>query len=634
MSRTALPAHEQGEDDPSRGATAGEAARRGDLAGPDTADLGPALDAATPQTRRADSSGGKLQHSVHGRWSAGQLKLPAGPSILAALTNGQREHANKDTGALRSLLTAAGFGAPARVSSLAAVWQLAAGFAAGCAVTMLAAVAVASRHLGPTPLTGHAVLKLAVILACEVVLVTVALALAINETGRALTLGVGSIAALITITYSVFGVRAGTAVTILCVALVAMLARQILHHVAESTVQVTVLPGGRRRTLPPGTHLLLPGEHVLVVLSTRPNSYQTMPERVYAPNGLVGEAALWVQYAVVPERAAQTIAATRVWERALRRRITAILREELERFLADTMTASGDNLAQALTAAPDGDEDAKAAAAAQELRVRIADRLRVEAPGRAVTVLAVELRQVLLSASVWDAWRSVPLSRHITVESVAVASASSSSPAAQPVAPPQPAIHLAPALAPPLPPAAAALMSLNHEPRPSAQAYFGSMQQRFGGLAAGFRRWLGAHQPFGEAETAPTATPEPPDVPPVASEGAGATPHGGERQLSARTLAAMYEAVEEQRITDPETIRHVADALGHYAPGSDEEIAGPFDPQAAAAELRQLLAQQAPAADASTAVPGADHPSSDVAAESSTPQPFPPADEDNILRGG
>jgi hypothetical protein len=104
------------------------------------------------------------------------------------------------------------------------------------------------------------------------------------------------------------------------------------------------------------------------------------------------------------------------------------------------------------------------------------------------------------------------------------------------------------------------------------------------------------------------------------------------RALSARTLAAMYEAVEEERVTDPVTIRHIAEAFGQYTRAPDDDVALSFDPQEVARDLLHRLAQQAaPAEPEPSAMPETGGPSPQA---DSRQQPQLPLSEDNILRGG
>jgi hypothetical protein len=94
----------------------------------------------------------------------------------------------------------------------------------------------------------------------------------------------------------------------------------------------------------------------------------------------------------------------------------------------------------------------------------------------------------------------------------------------------------------------------------------------------------------------------------------------------------MYEAIEERRITDPVTIKHVAEALGNYSPDRETEQHLRFDPHEAANELRQLAARQAELSEQETGDElDVDESSGD---DSATVEPAEPLDDDNVLRGG
>jgi hypothetical protein len=647
MSRTALPAHPQGEDDLKPGAQAGGPPRHKDPTGPPQAHRAPVAGGHALASERGADHQQQRARSARGARAPRQLSLPSGPPILNPPSDEHTSPAAHTRDTLRSLLTSAGFGPRARALDPNDIWRPAVGFAALCAAIVLAASAFAGHHVGHGTITPYALLTLAVVLLCEVALVTRALALAASATGRTLALAAGTACALVSATFILFGVRAGIAVSILCLIVIGMGVRQSIDQVADGAVHVTTLPGGRHRTLLPGLNILLPGEHVLAVLSTQPRTHQTLPEHVARPGGLEAEAAISVQYALLPAHADRAIAATRDWERVLRRQISGVLRDELTTFLTESAPAAtpSGGPRHAPTAAP-SDPSTPVAPAEEELRARIHQRLRREAASQGIDILAVTVREVMLSDTVWAVWRSTA-----TAEQVGAAGArESAAPAAPSPHAEVPTATSAPPRAPALTPALAGPGSqpapISHEPRVAAQAYANALQERVGELAQGLRRLVGARQPSDPEPDIPAPVPAPvpalgprrsaPDSPHAPQESDSATTQPAVRALSARTLAAMYEAVEEERVTDPVTIRHIAEAFGQYVPAPGDEGALSFDPQEVARDLLHRLAQQAAPADSEpSARPETDAPLAPPDAQADArSQPQPPASEDNILRGG
>lgn len=91
----------------------------------------------------------------------------------------------------------------------------------------------------------------------------------------------------------------------------------------------------------------------------------------------------------------------------------------------------------------------------------------------------------------------------------------------------------------------------------------------------------------------------------------------------------MYEAVREGRISDPATVRSIANTFARLAamPEADDNLE--FDPEQAARNLAQRAEQLGASRDAQP---------DDLAADQSAPPgrtvpPSPPRDE-NVLRGG
>jgi SPFH domain / Band 7 family len=629
-----VPADQQGEDDLNRDARAAEHARRPHPAGPPETQRASAAGSHGPSTRRTDGRQDPPEPAARRRRPPRHLALPAGPPLIAPASGPGHEHPNDARG---SLLATVGFGAHLRSPRPEEFWRPVAAFAGFCAVLLLAAFGLASRHVGHVTTSTHTVLTLAALLALVVLLYIVLLALATNDTGRTLALGAGGLAALLSTVSVLFGARAGIALSIAFLVIVVMGGRQSLHRVEPGTLVVTSLPSGRHRTLSPGLSILTPGERVVATLSTQPSTYQTLPVQVRDPSGLAAEAALKVQYALIPGQAASAIAATRDWERPLRKRVNAILYEEVAAFLSDSATAAG-ALAEgavALVALPNA-PDSPPTGAARELRARIAGRLRRDALRQGIQVLAVELGPVALSEAVWSAWPDAPgepstPSRRVDLVDQPPGDTVEPPPIPDTIGPVPvvvPALASAPAGPIPQPdPASPA-------PKATAQAYMGAMQQRLGEMVEGWRRLLSG-QPSPDAETgAPQAVtaPSPNTSQPDATHRASSPREPGEYALSARTLEAMYEAIAEQRVTDPETIRHVADALSSYEPPPDDQTTSDFDPHDAAKELRRLLAGQAapaetePTATSSVSTSGGNTPT--------PPRHGTAPDDDNILRGG
>lgn len=642
MPWNAVTAQQQDDDDLSSGARASDAARQPESAEP-------------AQPRRPPAPGGRVPGAAgsRARPRAAQrrstfLSLPSGPPVLTPRRPRTRKPGATTPSKLRDLLAAVGFG-PSGGARPEAIWRPASAFAGACAAVVLLAYAVADRHLGRVVLTHHAVLGLAVALLVVTLAVTAALTLATNEAGRTLALGAGGMGVLICAAFILVGPPQGIAVTILCLLGLGLGARQSIHTVADGAVHITALPGGRQRTLLPGLNLLLPGERVLVVLSTRPRTYQSLPELARLPDGQPAEAALAVQYALLPERAQRAIAATREWERPLRRRISVILREELAGFLAESQPVGtpSHERTSAQAASSTGE------AAVRELRARIERRLRREAHDLGVNILALDLLQVTLPEAVRAYWRTAPSAGALAADRAAAPSLPAQpAPAPREPAPStlaDPSSPATPAFAPALagtPAPTVPLTSLGPDPHEAAQAYLSSLQDRFGGMVQGWRRFLGPHPAPEEDPGGPE--PVPPAAPRLArSPETGRMDNRANRMdaqaragaadppmLSARTIGAMYEAVEEGRISDPETIRSIAQALGQYVPSPEDDAVLTFDPHEAGREFLRRLAQQAqPAAVENDPPASGDGPADSAPSRPDARPPQPPRD-DNILRGG
>lgn len=640
-----MPSQQQG-DDQRTGAHADEQPRRLTTTGSPQAFRTPVADTGAPKSGHAHTTNSKRHRATPQPGTDALLALPSGPPILGPLAARHGQAPPSIFTTARSLAANTGFGPLPPTRRLAEIWRPAAVFAGVCAALALCAFGLVGRHIGHAVVTRQAALTLTVVLLLDVLLMLGLLALATRDTGRTLALSAGGVCALVGAAFILGGGPVGMAMSVICLMIVGLGARQSIHGVPEGAVHITARPGGRHRTLLPGLNLLLPGERLLATLSTIPRTHQSLPERAALPNGMEAEAAVAVNYALQAEHADRAVATTRDWERVLRGRVRIVLREELADFLADSVPPDTAVDERALTpmATTASDSGATTSAAIDELRARIQTRLRHDASVQGIEILSVEVRDVIMPSSVLMFWNNAPSAAREERRKEIVRPPDTRT--APNRAEEQPIATLAAPIVPVLASVGAGATTrdtpFGAAPGAVAQAYVSAFQERLGGLVRGWRTLIG-HRQTSDEESG-VAAPEyaqPTPKAPISLTGdrhvgsAVETPRAA-RALSARTLAAMYEAVEEERITDPETVRHVAEALGQYVPSHDEEDVLPFDAQVAATDLLRHLAEQAQPANYEPPGP-AEQAGGSASVESGhtmrSDSQRPPSD-DNILRGG
>lgn len=148
------------------------------------------------------------------------------------------------------------------------------------------------------------------------------------------------------------GLAFGAPGALLAVAVIAAL--PLLYSAARHTrtrpgvVEVTLFLGEWYRTLPPGYNILLPGERILVGLSTTPRTFTTPFQRVALSPGRVAQARATITYAVNPGEAWRTAGVRATWEDELRQRVIASVRESIHewRYMPDGQLVAHGSIAQ------------------------------------------------------------------------------------------------------------------------------------------------------------------------------------------------------------------------------------------------------------------------------------------------
>ncbi len=530
------------------------------------------------------------------------------------------------------------------------------------AALVLLGVFLASHRMGHVIVTWPHVRVLALLLLGLSVAYAVALRLAPNDAAWVGVLSLGLVLDLMASAFVLFGPGAGIVVTLVLAAGSATFVRQRLHPVREGTVHVTALPGAGHRTLPPGLNVLLPGERVLAILPVQPREHATLPQRLATPAGEVAEAAARVEYQLIPELAVRAVVATRDWERAVRQLLVAALRAELDAWLAGERGAR--------------DEAERGLSDVDRLRLRVEERMRAQALRWGVHIRGVELRDVTLPGARTAGGGAGSVGPERVVEGSLARGAGAEretnqddgrSQMGRPAAafrPPPAAGAVARMMTQPLPP--------NQEPAagPEAPSWEGGGQPdeargpgvtRVAGRGDATawssppERWLGrmgawlreSWDRLGQRADLP-ADAESDDA--LAQEGrqAGAgwsaspredehQPEEEPRALSPRILEAMYGAVEEGRISDPFTVRQIANSFAQLAVAGDPDEEMTRDPLQAAATLRRRAEELA----AQLSLDQADPPTANAAPGPGTPpapgRRMPPprlARDENVMRGG
>ncbi|HEX9057221.1 MAG TPA: SPFH domain-containing protein [Ktedonobacterales bacterium] len=503
---------------------------------------------------------------------------------------------------------------------------------------------VASHPLAHyTDMWRHVKLLAAVLLVLGAAL-GLALRRARNDTIWTATLGLGMLVFLMAFVFTLFGPKAGIAATAVLAFGAGLFVRERLHPVMAGTVHVTALPRHQHRTLMPGVNVLLPGERLLAILTTQRRQYTTPPQSVSLSTGDAAEATATICYELIPERAELAVLTGRDWERGLRRLLSAVVRDELQRWLVDAPHADSPPPDEHFTSATQG-----TAPDQERMRLRIERRVAVEAARWGVRILSLTLEHLTLVT------RATP---RPMLPAPAVASPGPGAPkvvdgwlvptrdlsSAQPPAPvgPRPAPS---AITRPLAEvriarsAVAFQASDSHDdstPASSPPRWLARPRRAVASLRA---RIIGQRAPEDARESGESALrPEhQPSAGQDGSNGDGAnrptdrSPEGESASppLSPHVLANMYEAVREGRISDPATVRSIANTFARLAamPEADDNLE--FDPEQAARNLAQRAEQLGASRDAQP---------DDLAADQSAPPgrtvpPSPPRDE-NVLRGG
>lgn len=483
---------------------------------------------------------------------------------------------------------------------------------------LMALAALLARHaIGRVNVPWQHVTTLAVALLVLSVLVAVALYAAPNDTMWTATLGLG-IAAYFTVAVVVlFGPLAGAGVALLLIVAGGTFVRERLHPVMEQTVHVTTLFGRYHRTLLPGVNVLLPGERMLAILQTQPQEHTTLPLRASTANGLENQATATIRYELVPEEAHRAVLVTRDWQRNLRQILAATVRDELANWdPAWRDTERNDPLAESASDGPSSRESAMQADV-DRLARRVERRVREQVLRWGVQIAWVHLHDVVLPS---PSERPAPLladrpTERVATERPPVPAPVSVAPDAwraprlqSPAFPrigrgsteplgPSPVQPAQIGAGPPQEPAAGA----PDAPTPPRKAP--RLLARFAGFARSRER---EEDPPASAAASGGQTP----ASPGAENGGRSTTGDGRATgtipatqqmpmpaapaLAPAVLASAYEAVREGRISDPATVRQIADAFEQLAAATDPDAELDLDPRGAANNLRQRAQELTP----------------------------------------
>jgi hypothetical protein len=501
------------------------------------------------------------------------------------------------------------------------------------AALLLLAFLLHAHPVANIAVTRGSFIALAAALLVAGALLGVALYAAPNDTDWTALLGLGVIGELILASLVLLG-PAPTALVAVALAMAAgAFVRQRLHPVMEGTVHVTTLFGKYNRTLLPGLNVLLPGERVLAILPTRLLHYTTLPQRVATATGQNARATASIAYQLVPEEAHRAVLVVHDWERNLRQLLVAALRDELAHWGSQRPGADADPVDEA-----DAEADGQAEMVSnmppsdiQRLARRVGHRMRDQLLPWGVRFAHLRLIDVILPPQPErQAGEPVPSqAAPIVVEGSLVSSASASAfgrpalaaAAPRPGAAPDSLLHGAtqPLGYSPAADTASAAARRADERAPAARdirwpAKVPRLLSRLAGLAGGWRRdglSVVQRHPSADAQAqsgSPSrdraadragdrpARPDPKGGSVGASgprsETPSPRPDDDPASLAApspRVLEMMYETVREGRITEPATIRAIADAFEDLAAraGDDPDATEGIDAEAAARVLRQ-----------------------------------------------
>jgi hypothetical protein len=312
-----------------------------------------------------------------------------------------------------------------------------------------------------------------------------------------------------------------------------------VYKVAPATLAVTQIFNRHLRTLPPGLHIRLPGERIALTFETWEHCFMSLPETVEkeSQDGLLYRACAvaTVSYAIDPAQAHRIWQRLNTWERELHESVGPVLLECLTRWTLPLV--AGENLAQ------------------DAFEQEMLTTLRNQAVVLGVHIKSVRIRNIQLeslnsSAGSWG--------RHLIYWA-----------AEEMGAPATPVMHNSPTITnrpwPDMPGSeATSTDGRSHPPRSAPSEPAGSSQRA-------------NSQSDLQMDPPPEISERPPD-------GAKDTeveqlPH---MAISPDTLADTYRVIRERQITDPATIRLVAQAFTHVSQDPDLNAQTPYNAAAAA----------------------------------------------------
>ncbi len=386
----------------------------------------------------------------------------------------------------------------------------------------------------------------------------------------------GTVAFVVALVSVIFGIVPGVLVVLAAGLSALFYTQRHLTRVNGGTVVLTTAFGRYSRTLHPGLNVTLPFERIALTLETGERKFTTpaLAEELRAATGVrySARAAATVTYHILPEEASRTLLAGERWERDMHNVVLYVLKDSLKQWSAQ-MLATG--------------EPPQQGSLAQEVLVN----LRSWARGWGVWVSSVRIRNAQLSTS--DTGMLLPMSGPL-------ARARTSRPphtpsdrhdTSYPPATREPVVaHVQADSAGPSAYAlsASAQLPTEYDAAELAVAGFGSAPAPVSYVTPSP---YGAPSPFGASYASgeyalASQIPTPSSAPLGAEQVLPRQSHFD--AFSADTLADSYEAIRAQRISDPGTIRAVADAFAHVADSRDEV---PFDAAAAARILWNYAAQ-------------------------------------------
>jgi SPFH domain / Band 7 family len=459
------------------------------------------------------------------------------------------------------------------------------------------------HHVGHVVVTRRHLALLAVTLLAVGVGLAVALYRARDLAVWSLTLGLGVSVYLMAAALVLLEPSTAAVVALLMAAACAMLLR--VHVVANNTLAVTTYRGTYRRALRPGPHALLPGEQLLPALPTGARRVTTLPQRATTASGVEGQATAVLIYQLIPEQASRAALIARDWDRSLQRMLIAAVRDELSQWGSDP----SDVLIDVVHSGQEGQGDTSESV--QRLQSRLEAHVATMCARWGVRIAHLELHGVILPSPLQQMQAMHTGGRRPTDDDEDV-----------------PTTHLQSTDGM----KTAQLPSVREEPLRAQEGQGGNVtandalpRARLPAdevQAAGDTQGASTPDDFASADRSTTAprlrsrlagimetwrhdkrTPEEqvagddsaqPDsrasflteqdktTPGAPPSGEASTP-----AVSSAVLASAYEAVREGRVSDPATIRQIAERFTDLAANSESESDLEFDPAAAARILHQ-----------------------------------------------